>query len=228
MKTWMAGTPYRKTRVALMPGHEAGESSKRRRRAGADHLARLVADAAESVRTAALEIIGIAGAEDAAFAINRHLQPARDHDAAFLAVMHQRHAAGVAAGPVVLVQNLQRAAEQAVADLQIGDRLLADLGQFVRPIKSLARPLRLDGKEFGKPHRDAVEDALERAHRRIHLVGLDQRDRRVGDARAFRQFPLRQLVAAADESESPAYIDAHRISRVASVADRTNMPRSIQ
>src|SRR5438132_3307728 len=117
--------------------------SKRRRRAGADHLARLVADAAEAVRAAALEIIGIAGAEDAALGIDGHFQPTRDDDAAFLAVMHQRHAAGVAAGAVMLAQNLQRAAEQIVADLQIGDRLLADLGQFVGAIKRLARAFRL-------------------------------------------------------------------------------------
>src|SRR5262245_52043040 len=141
------------------PAMTRGES-ERRRRAGADHLARLVADAAEAVRAAAFEVIGVAGSKDAALAVNSHFQPAGDDDAAFLAVMHQRHAAGVAAGAVTLMQDLQRAAEQAVADLQIRDRLLADLGQFVRPIKSLARPLRLDGKEFGKPHRDAVEDAL--------------------------------------------------------------------
>src|ERR1700754_1778245 len=108
MKTWMAGTSPCK-----------GASLERRRGAGADHLARLVADAAEAVRAAALEIIRIARPEDAPLAIDRHLQPAGDHDAAFLAVMHQRHAAGVAAGPVVLAQNLQCAAEQAVADLQI-------------------------------------------------------------------------------------------------------------
>src|SRR5205085_4595095 len=84
--------------------------SERRRGAGADHLARLVADAAEAVRAAAFEIVGIAGAEDAPLAVDGHFQPARDDDAAFLAVMHQRHAAGVAAGSVMFVQDLQRTA----------------------------------------------------------------------------------------------------------------------
>src|SRR5262245_31474414 len=209
------------------PAMTRGES-ERRRRAGADHLARLVADAAEAVRAAAFEIIGVAGPEDAALAVDCHFQPAGDDDAAFLAVMHQRHAAGVAAGAVTLMQDLQRAAEQAVADLQIGDRLLADFGQLISAVKRLARPLRLDGEEFRQAHRDAVEDALERADRRVHLVGLDQRDRRIGDAGAFCKLPLRQLVAAANESESSTDIDAHRISPVAGVADRTNMPWSIQ
>ena len=43
-----------------------------------------------------------------------------------------------------------------------------------------------------------------------------------------RELALGELVAAADEAESPADIDAHRISRVAGVADRANMPLSIQ
>src|SRR4051794_591864 len=54
--------------------------SERRRCAGADHLARLGADAAEAMRPAAFEVIGVAGAEDAAFALHRHFQPARQHD----------------------------------------------------------------------------------------------------------------------------------------------------
>ena len=166
-------------------------ASKRRRRAGADHLARLGADAAKSMRTAAFEIIGIAGIEDAALVVDGHLEPAGDHDAAFLALVNQRHPAGVAAGFVSLLENLQRAAEQIVADLAIGDRLLADLGQFVGSIEGLARPLWLDGEEFGQSHRNAVEDALERADRRIHLVGFDQRDRRIGHAGALRQRALR-------------------------------------
>src|SRR5262249_6613577 len=81
------------------PGHDDEPCpSECRRRAGADHFARLVADAAETMRAAALEIIGVAGGEDAALAVDGYFQPARDDDAAFLAVMHERHAAGVAAG----------------------------------------------------------------------------------------------------------------------------------
>src|SRR5215831_8215083 len=48
----------------------AHAASKRRRRAGADHLAGLVADAAESMRAATLEIIGIARTQDAPLAID--------------------------------------------------------------------------------------------------------------------------------------------------------------
>src|SRR5882762_5392597 len=143
--------------------------SECRRRAGADHLARLGADAAETVRPAALEIIGVAGPEDAAFAVDRHFQPARENDPAFFAIMHQRDASGVAAGLVTLFQYLQRAAEQIVADLKVRDRPLADLAQLVGTIKRLARPVGFEGEEFRHSHRDTVQDALQRADGRVHL-----------------------------------------------------------
>src|SRR5262245_52154301 len=76
--------------------------SERRRRTGRDHLAGLRADAAEAVRAAAFEVIGVAGIEDAALVVDGDFEPAGHHDAAFLAVMGQRHAAGVAAGLVAL------------------------------------------------------------------------------------------------------------------------------
>src|SRR6478736_3752680 len=183
--------------------------SECRRRAGADDLARLGADAAEAVGPAALEIIGVAGPEDAALAVNSHFQPAREHDPAFLAIVHQRDAPGVAAGLVALLQDLQAATEQIVTDLAIGDRPLADFAQLVGTVKRLARAVGFEGEEFRHPHRDAVQDALERADRRIHLVGFDQRDRRVGHARTLGEFALRYLVAGADESQTFADIDAH-------------------
>src|SRR6202171_771216 len=137
--------------------------SKTWRRAGADHLAGFCANAAKPVRPTAFEIIGVAGIEDMALVVDGHLQPAGDHHAAFLALMHQRHPAGVAARLVALFQNLQGAAEQIVADLAIRDRFLADLGQFVGPVKGFLLSLRLDGEEFGQPHRNTVENTLERA-----------------------------------------------------------------
>ena len=83
------------------------------------------------MRPPAFEIIGVAGIEDTALVVDGHLQPARNHDAAFLAVMCQRYPAGVAARLVAFLEDLQAPAKQIVADLPIGDRLLADLGQFV-------------------------------------------------------------------------------------------------
>src|SRR6266702_2907372 len=161
------------------------------------------------MRAAAFEIIGIARIEDAALVLDSDLELAGDYDAAFLAVMHQMDAAGVAAGLVALFQDLEVAAEQIVADLAIGDRLLADLGQLFWAVEDLAPCLRLQRKELGEPHRDAVEDALERADRRVHLVGFDQRDRRIGDAGALGERPLRQLVAGPDESQPSTDVDAH-------------------
>lgn len=118
--------------------------------------------------------------------------------------MLERHTSGVAAGPVMLFEDMQRPAEHIVAALAVGDRLLSDLGQSVGTIEHLAQAFRLDGEELGRPRRNAVPDTLERADRRIHLVRFDQRDRRIGDAGVFSQFPLRQLVAEADEAKSPA------------------------
>ena len=48
--------------------------------------------------------------------------------------------------------------------------------------------------------------------RRVHLVGFDQRDRRIGHAGALRQLALGQLVTRPNEAESPTDIDAHRKS----------------
>ena len=74
------------------------------------------------MRAAAFEIIGVAGAEDAALVVDGDFEAARDHDAAFLAVMGQRHPAGIGAGLVALLQDLQRPPEQTVADLAVGNR----------------------------------------------------------------------------------------------------------
>src|ERR1700730_12349824 len=95
MSPWFLSYPDRLSgsscRDCLAPG------SKAWRRAGADHLTGFCADAAKPVRPAAFEIIGVAGIEDMALVVDGQLQPAGDHHAAFLALMHQRHPAGVAA-----------------------------------------------------------------------------------------------------------------------------------
>src|SRR6187402_854174 len=161
------------------------------------------------MRAAALEVVGIAGIEDASLVLDGDFELSRDHDAAFLAVMNEMHASGVAAGLIALFQNLEVAAEQIVADLAIGDRLLAYLGQLFGAVEDLAPRLRLQREKLGEPHRDAVEDALERADRRVHLVGFDQRDRRIGDAGALGECPLRQLLAGPDESQPSTNVDAH-------------------
>src|SRR5688572_27884536 len=103
---------------------EQDRPSERRRRAGRDYFARLRADATKTVRSPAFEIISVAGIEDTALVVDRDLEPAADHDAAFLAVMGQRHPAGIAARLVAFLENLQAPAEKIVADLAEGDRLL--------------------------------------------------------------------------------------------------------
>src|SRR3954470_5626992 len=161
------------------------------------------------MRTPALEVVGIPGIENAALVLDGDFELSRNHDAAFFAVMDEVNASGVAAGFIALLQDLQAATEQIVADLPIGDRLLAHLGQLFAAVEDLAPARRLQREEFGEPHRNAVEDALECPHRRIHLVGFDQRNRRIGDAGAFGEFALRQLLARPDESQPSTDIDAH-------------------
>ena len=80
------------------------------------------------MRAAALEIVGIAGSEDPAFTIHGHLESAAENDTAFLAIVNQRDTSGVATRFVTLLQDLERAAEQIIADLAKGDGSLADLG----------------------------------------------------------------------------------------------------
>lgn len=72
------------------------------------------------MRTPALEVIGIARIEDAALVLDGDFELSRDHDAAFLPVMDEVNAPGVAAGLVALLQDLQAATEQIVADLPMG------------------------------------------------------------------------------------------------------------
>src|SRR6266550_5385576 len=183
-------------------------------RAGADQFARLGTDAAEAVRPAALEIVGVAGSEDAAFAIDGHLESAAENDAAFLSIVNQRDTSGVTTRFVALLQDLERAAEQVIADLSKGDRSLADFTQLVGAVKRLARPVGFEREEFRHSHRDAIQDALERADRGIHLVGLDERDRRVGHPGALGKLTLGEFVAAADDAQPVADIDAHRRPKV--------------
>ena len=141
--------------------------------------------------------------------------------------MNQRDTSGVATPFVALLQDLERAAEQVIADLSKGDRSLADFTQLVGAVKRLARPVGFEREEFRHSHRDAIQDALERADRGIHLVGLDERDRRVGHPGALGKLTLGEFVAAADEAQPVADIDAHRRPKVQDlavygVADRTN------
>src|SRR5216684_1213746 len=102
--------------------------SERRWCARADEFARFGADAAETMRAAALEIISVAGSEDPAFTIHGHLESAAENDTAFFAIVNQRDTSGVATRFVTLLQDLERAAEQIIADLSKGDGSLADLG----------------------------------------------------------------------------------------------------
>ena len=66
----------------------------------------------------------------------------------------------------------------------------AFVGKLVGAVKRLARPVRFEREEFRHSHRDAIQDALERADRGIHLVGLDERDRRVGHPGALGKLSL--------------------------------------
>src|SRR5712691_1288093 len=140
---------------------------------------------------AALEIVSIAGSEDPAFTIHGHLESAAENDTAFFAIVNQRDTSGVATRFVTLLQDLERAAEQVIADLTKGDRPFADFAQLVGTVKRLARPVGFEREEFRHSHRDAIENALERADRGVHLVGFDQRDRRIGHPRTLGEFTLR-------------------------------------
>ncbi len=60
--------------------------------------------------------------------------------------------------------------------------------------KHLGLARQVQSKEVGQSHGDAIEDFLERTHRWTHAVLLDEGNQAVGDARAFREFTLREAV----------------------------------
>ncbi len=147
-------------------------------------------DTAETMWSAAFEIIGVAGSEDPALFIHRHLEPTGQHDTALLSFVNKRNLARIGARLVALLQDLQTAAKQIIADLAIGDLAFADLDKLFCRIEGLLRLIRLKGEEFCEPDGNAIENALQRPNGRIGGVGFDQRYGGVRHARALGQLPL--------------------------------------
>lgn len=160
------------------------------RRAGADDLAGNRPDTAETMWSAALEIIGIAGSEDPALFIHRHLKTAGQHDTALLSFVNKRDLARIGARLIAFLQDLQTTAKQIIADLAIGDLALADLDKLFCRIEGLLRLIRLEGEEFGEPDGNAIENALQCPNGWIGGVRFDQRYSGVCYTSALGQFPL--------------------------------------
>src|SRR5690606_22832054 len=164
-------------------------------------------DSAEAVRAAAFEIVGIARTQDTALGADGHLQASADDDAALLALMHQRHAPRICTGLVALFQNLQRAPDQVLADLPIGDAALSDLAQLLGHVENLARLFGLEREELGEADRNPVQNALQRADGRIDPVRFDQRNRGIRHTRPLGKLSLREVMTRTQIAQPPTDID---------------------
>ena len=177
------------------PRRQARHASERRRRAGGDDDELAVAGVAEAVRLAAVEEIGVAGGELVAAAVDFERQPALDDEARLFALVRQHLGPRLRARLVALVDHLQRAAVEIGADLTVGDGAAGDLGQLRGAIDDLLARRLGRGEEIGDADAERGEHLAERRHRGADPVGLDHRDRRVGDGGAARQLALRQAGA---------------------------------
>ena len=76
--------------------------------------------------TRALEVVGIAGAEQVALAVDGQLETTADHDAALFTAVVEGHLAGIGARLVALVEDLDAAAREVAPDLAVTDILAVD------------------------------------------------------------------------------------------------------
>src|SRR5688572_9254394 len=106
-------------------------ASKSRWRVGADDDGLVAADVAEAMRSAALEIIGLARTQHLDALAHGDLDLALDDHAALLAVVAERRLAGVAARRHHLAQDAHLAVAAAIADQEIVDVVVADVGQLL-------------------------------------------------------------------------------------------------
>ena len=187
--------------------------SEGRRRRGADDLGFVLTDIAEAMGQAAVEIIGVAGAEHAALGADGDLDLAAQDDAALLGFVAQQGGAGVGAGGVALMQDLQGAVGEVAADLAEGEAAGAAVAGHFDQVGGLIEDASarrfLRREELGHLHRDAVEHLLQRADGRAGAVLLDQRDGGVGDAGALGQLALAEPVYLPQPAQPAADIDVH-------------------
>jgi hypothetical protein len=83
------------------------------------------------VWTGAIEVVGIPGAEYMAFAVDDQLQLAANHHATLLTRVMERDLSGVCARCIVLVEDLNASAFDAVTHLPERDLALSDLEQLL-------------------------------------------------------------------------------------------------
>ena len=127
--------------------------------------------------------------------------PANDH-AAFLALMGQVAASGIAPGFIVFVQELQVPTRHLRADQQIPHPRRADVDVILAPEYRGLGGLQLKAKERRKVHRNTVEDLFQHGDGRLHRHRFNLRNRAGSHARAPRQFALRKALGFADHAQT--------------------------
>ena len=161
------------------------------------------------MRSRAVEIIGIALAENRGFFSDSNLEASAENDAAFLAVMGQRMFSSAGTGLVALREQLDGPVGEVRANLAVGNTALGNFDEFVGPEEDTVLRLAVVREELSQTHRYAVEDFLQHADGRIELAGFDLGDRRVGDTRLARQLALRELEAVANAAQAATDVLVH-------------------
>jgi hypothetical protein len=69
------------------------------------------------MRAAAVEVIGVAGPEHLSLPIDSHLETSADDDSALLSIMDEQNAPRIRARCIALLENLQGAPDEVLADL---------------------------------------------------------------------------------------------------------------
>ncbi|MNI66691.1 hypothetical protein D3C73_1222790 [compost metagenome] len=136
-------------------------------------------------------------------AVDGDLQPSRNDQAAFLALVGQHDPAAVGAGLIGLVEDLQ-AAVLARTELAVGDFAARDVGQFVVAVEVFGRGLELGAEELAQRYARRVQQPLQRADRGAGAAALDQADGAGRHARLAGQGALRQAEAIPQRPQARA------------------------
>lgn len=111
------------------------------------------------------------------------------------------HPPGIGPDLIAFVQDRHGAPELAATDPAQRQLALADFNQLIRLIECGLFGLWLKREEIRQADGDAIQNAAQRPDRRVHLVGLDHRDRGIGHIGPFGQRALRQPLPFAQDSQ---------------------------
>ncbi len=127
------------------------------------------------MRDAAVEIVAVAGPEDALLVAHGHLEMPADNDAGFLALVAEFLLAGIRAGCEPLMAELDTPSGTVGPDqLERDAAAAADLDQLFLLVERLVGLAQVEREELRDRHRKGAEDLAQRCHLRARLAELDE------------------------------------------------------